>query len=263
MTGLVVFFDIDGTVVDNDTQIIPESTVEAIRLLRENGHLPVVNTGRPYGHVDPRIRSLDFSGWICACGMEVILNGEYIYRQVLSHEESAYVVEHATRCGMLIQAESDTHLLYDHTKTYYGFSAREAERLAKRGIQVMPFRDVPDYTFIKFVSHDLPGCDRQGFLEAMEPLFDPNFHVGSMIEYMRKGNSKAIGMERLLTALNVPKEQTFAIGDSGNDLPMFAHAGTTICMGDGMDILKEKADYVTAPLLEDGIFKALKHFGLI
>ena len=51
---MVVFFDIDGTVVDNDTQIIPESTVEAVRLLRKNGHLPVVNTGRPYGHVDPR-----------------------------------------------------------------------------------------------------------------------------------------------------------------------------------------------------------------
>ena len=30
---MVVFFDIDGTIVDNETQIIPESTVEAIRLL--------------------------------------------------------------------------------------------------------------------------------------------------------------------------------------------------------------------------------------
>ena len=75
---MVVFFDIDGTVVDNDTQIIPDSTVEAIRLLRENGHLSVVNTGRPYGHVDPRIKAMDFDGWICACGMEVILKGEYL-----------------------------------------------------------------------------------------------------------------------------------------------------------------------------------------
>lgn len=260
---MVVFFDIDGTVVDNDTQIIPDSTVEAIRLLRENGHLSVVNTGRPYGHVDPRIKAMDFDGWICACGMEVILKGEYLYRQVLSHEESVYVVENATRCGMLIQAESATQLLYDHTKTYYGFSAREAERLAKKGVQVVPFKDVPDYTFIKFVSHDLPGCDRAGFLEAMDALFEPNFHVGSMVEYMRKGNSKAIGMERLLNALQIPKEETFAIGDSGNDLPMFAMAGTTICMGNGMDVLKAEADYVTDSVVDDGIWKALKHYGLI
>ena len=42
---MVVFFDIDGTVVDYETQIIPESAAEAIRLLKKNGHLPIVNTG--------------------------------------------------------------------------------------------------------------------------------------------------------------------------------------------------------------------------
>ncbi len=260
---MVVFFDIDGTVVDNDTQIIPDSTVEAIRLLRENGHLPVVNTGRPYAHVDTRVRAMDFGGWICACGMEVILNGEYVHRECLTAEEAAWVADQAYRCGMLIQAESDTQLLYDHTKTYSGFSAREAVRLAARGIQVVPFRDVPGFTFVKFVTHDTEGCKRQEFLDAMAPKFELNIHSGTMVEYIKKGNSKARGMERLLEALNMPREQTFAIGDSGNDLPMFAHAGTTICMGDGMDILKEKADYVTDPLLEDGIYNALKHFGLI
>ena len=260
---MVVFFDIDGTVVDNDTQIIPESTVEAIRLLRKNGHLSVVNTGRPYSHTDPRVRDMGFGGWICACGMEVILNGEYIYRQELTHEESAFVADAARRCGMLIQAEGEGTLLYDHTMTYSGFSAREAVRLAKKGVRVAAFRDVPEYRFLKFVTHDVPGCHRQEFLETMDVLFDPNFHEGSMVEYMRKGNSKAIGMERLLKELGIPKEETFAIGDSGNDLPMFAMAGTTICMGNGMEILKEKADYVTDPLLEDGIYNALKHFGLI
>lgn len=260
---MVVFFDIDGTVVDNDTQIIPESTVEAIRLLRKNGHLPVVNTGRPYAHVDPRVRALDFGGWICACGMEVILDGKYLHRECLSPEESAWVVEKASECGMLIQAESDTQLLYDHTKTYSGFSAREAVRLAARGLQVVPFKDVPNFSFVKFVTHDTEGCKRQKFLDAMAPKFERNIHAGTMVEYIKKGHSKAGGMEMLLRELGLAREDTFAIGDSGNDLPMFAHAGTTICMGDGMDILKEKADYVTAPLLEDGIYKALKHFGLI
>lgn len=260
---MVVFFDIDGTVVDNDTQIIPASTVEAIRLLRKNGHLPVVNTGRPYAHVDHRVRAMDFGGWICACGMEVILNGQYLHRECLTAEEAAWVALEARRCGMLIQAESDTQLLYDHTMTYSGFSAREAVRLAQRGIQVVPFRDVPGFRFLKFVTHDAQGCRRQEFLDAMAPEFEENIHAGTMVEYIKKGNSKARGMERLLEALGVPREQTFAIGDSGNDLPMFAHAGTTICMGDGMDILKEKADYVTDPLLQDGIYNALKHFGLI
>lgn len=260
---MVVFFDIDGTIVDDETQIIPASTVEAIHLLREHGHLPVINTGRPYGHIDPRVRAMDFRGWICACGMEVILDGESIFQDYPTVADCAWIAAEARRCGMLIQAESPTDLYYDETMTYTGFSAREAERLARKGIRVVPFRAVPDFRFVKFVTHDAPGCRREDFIRAMEPKFEAFFHGGTMIEFIKRGNSKAIGMERLLAALGIPKEETFAIGDSGNDLPMFAAAGTTICMGGGMEVLKARADYVTEPVLEDGIFNALRHYGLI
>ena len=67
----------------------------------------------------------------------------------------------------------------------------------------------------------------------------------------------------LLKTLGTPREETFAIGDSENDLTMFAVAGTTICVGDGMEKLKEAATYVTDPVLGGGIFNALRHFGLI
>lgn len=260
---MVVFFDIDGTVVDNDTQIIPESTVEAVRLLRENGHLPVINTGRPYGHIDPRVRAMDFGGWICACGMEVILNGVYLHRDYPSMETCRRIASEAQRCGMLIQAESETALYYDNTKTYSGFSLREAQRLAQKGIRVVAFQEEPDFHFIKFVTHDTAGSRRKEFITSMEPEFDCFIHEGTMVEYIKKGNSKAKGMELLLQTLRIPREQTFAIGDSGNDLPMFATAGTTICMGNGMEVLKAQADYVTDSVVDDGIAHALKHYGLI
>ena len=70
---MVVFFDIDGTIVDDRTQIIPESAVRAVERLGENGHLAVVNTGRPYSHIDPRVREMAFGAWICGCGMEIKL----------------------------------------------------------------------------------------------------------------------------------------------------------------------------------------------
>ena len=45
---MVIFFDIDGTIVDDSTKIIPESTIRAIEKLKEKGHVPIINTGRPY-----------------------------------------------------------------------------------------------------------------------------------------------------------------------------------------------------------------------
>lgn len=260
---MVVFFDIDGTVVDNDTQIIPESAVEAIRLLRRNGHIPVVNTGRPFGQIDPRVRALDFDGWICACGMEVILNGEFLFKDYPAPELCSFVIEQCSKNKMLIQAETATHLYYDGTLAYTPAPLQEADRLAKKGIQVVPYQSVEDRSFIKFVTHETDESNRAAFLEAVEPYFEYMIHRGTMIEYTKRGHTKAGGMERLLKALNIPREETFAIGDSENDLPMFAMAGTTICMGDGMDKAKAAATYVTDSVLEDGIFNALRHFGLI
>ena len=55
----------------------------------------------------------------------------------------------------------------------------------------------------------------------------------------------------------------FAFGDSNNDLTMFAHAGCSIAMGNAPDSVKARCTYVTARPEDDGIVKAMKHFGLI
>lgn len=260
---MVVFFDIDGTVVDYDTQILPESAVEAVRLLRKNGHLPVVNTGRPLGHLDPRVRDMEFCGWICSCGMELMLNGETIYQDYPSQAVCREILDLARRCRMAIQTEGTDSLLFDRDLPYHPQGLREVERLGERGLRVRPLQEEEDPQFIKFVTYDTPGCLRQEFLEGVKPYFEATFRANTMIEFVKNGHTKAEGMARFLKQLNIPKEETFAIGDSENDLPMFAMAGTTICMGSGVEDVKKQVDYVTDPVLEDGVFNALRHFGLI
>ena len=260
---MVVFFDIDGTVMDYETQIIPEYAVEAIRLLKKNGYIPVVNTGRPIGHVDPRIRELDFSGWICSCGMELILDGEMIYQDYPTLEECKKILEISHECRMAIQTEGHDSLLFDADMPYPAQGLREVERLSAQGIRVEPFQNCDDLAYIKFVTYDTPDCRREEFLDRISPYFDAIIRRNTLVEYIKKGHSKAEGMERFLQTLHVPREEIFAIGDSENDLTMFAMAGTTICMGDGVESVKQQADYVTDPVLEDGIFNALRHYGLI
>ena len=246
---MVVFFDIDGTIVDDATQIIPESTREAIRRLKARG--------------DPRLQNMDFGAWVCACGMEVILDGAYLHRDYPSEQVCHWVAQTARECGMLIQAEAENRLYQDATMTYTGAPALEAERLRQRGIPTVSFQDAPDFSFVKFVTHDAPGCRREAFRQAMAPHFDGIIRSGTMIEFVKAGNSKARGMERLLKKLNIPVEQTFAVGDSTNDLPMFSMAGTTICLGGGMEELKKEADFVTDTVLRDGVYHALRHYDLI
>lgn len=261
---MVVFFDIDGTIVDNKTQIIPESTLRAIAALGKNGHLAVVNTGRPYAHIDQRVRAMPFGGFICACGMELRLADTWVFRKYPDQALRRYLLDAIRDCGMQPMLEPDLPvILLDGENSCHPLHQREAEQMRAKGFQVRNVDEFQELPFIKGITYDWPGCDREGFLRRLEPYFDCIHRENTMIEFVLKGCSKARGMEALLEHLGISQEDTMAIGDSTNDIPMFQAAKHTVCMGNGMEELKERADYITAPVLEDGIEKALKHYGLI
>ena len=104
---MVVFFDIDGTIIDEKTQEIPSSAVRAVARLAENGHMPVINTGRPYSHIDPRVKAMAFRGYVCGCGMEVRLGDRWLYRKKPDGALCAYVAKTARKFDILPLYEGD------------------------------------------------------------------------------------------------------------------------------------------------------------
>jgi len=261
---MVVFFDIDGTIVDEETQQIPQSAIRAVVELKKRGHIAVVNTGRPLSHIDPRVRQMDFSGWVCGCGMEVFLNGDWLYRKAPDPELCRYVRDSVRELGMQVLYETvDGEMVSDGEHSVHPIAMQEVERMRKKGFAVPQLDDLPKLQFLKLMTYDWPGCNREEFLRRMEPHFTCIDRGNTMVELVLKGCSKAAGMEALLHHLGAKKEDTLAIGDSTNDLPMFAVAGHTVCLGGGMQELKDRAEYITDTVMNDGVEKALKHFGLI
>ena len=63
--------------------------------------------------------------------------------------------------------------------------------------------------------------------------------------------------------LGFKKEETMAFGDGANDAEMLKFCNIGVAMGNGMDIAKASADYITTRSNEDGIYNALKHFDII
>lgn len=62
-----VFFDIDGTLWNYQMQI-PESTVLAIRKLRENGHYAFICSGRSRSNIQsPKLLGIGFDGVVASC----------------------------------------------------------------------------------------------------------------------------------------------------------------------------------------------------
>ncbi len=70
MNRKAVFFDADGTLCDMEKGV-PQSTKEALKKLRENGHDAWLCTGRSRAFVSRYLEELPFTGMISACGATI------------------------------------------------------------------------------------------------------------------------------------------------------------------------------------------------
>ena len=75
--------------------------------------------------------------------------------------------------------------------------------------------------------------------------------------------SKGTGIDLIRQQLGVPLEDCYAFGDSRNDMTMFEHVGHSIAMGSAPEDVKAACSWVTARPEDDGIKKAMIHFGII
>ena len=57
--------------------------------------------------------------------------------------------------------------------------------------------------------------------------------------------------------------EIMACGDGGNDIPMLKAAGIGVAMGNASEKVQSVADFVTDTVDNSGLYKALKHFGVI
>ena len=83
------------------------------------------------------------------------------------------------------------------------------------------------------------------------------------MELVPKGYNKAVGIEKLIKALNIPWENTYAFGDSLNDIDMLKYVKYGCAMGNSDDAIKEAIKYHTSDFDKGGIYEALKKFELI
>ncbi|MBY7143087.1 HAD family phosphatase [Virgibacillus sp. NKC19-3] len=75
----------------------------------------------------------------------------------------------------------------------------------------------------------------------------------NIIEIVKKGMNKAIGLQKIAYYFNIQPDKIIAFGDEDNDLEMIDYAGVGVAMGNAIDELKAIANHVTSTNEEDGI----------
>jgi phosphoglycolate phosphatase (TIGR01487 family) len=70
--------------------------------------------------------------------------------------------------------------------------------------------------------------------------------------------NKGVGLKKLASLMGLKARDFVAIGDSANDVEMFEASGFGIAVGNGDEIIKEAADYVTRASFGDGAVEAIE-----
>lgn len=258
----LIFFDIDGTLWDERMEI-PESTVTALRLLRENGHKTFLCSGRARGNIrSGKLLALGFDGILAACGNHIEMDGEILYENILPPEQTRRVVELLHDCKMPTVLEGPDYHWIDEEgfeeDPYVEYLFRE---MGETAVPLHGYTE--DMRINKFSSIILPHTDYATIKSSLLAEFDFIEHTGTVVEVVPKGTSKATGIEWICRYLGVDRVDTYAVGDSVNDLDMLEYVGHGIAMGNGSDAAKASAEFITADIHEDGILRAMQHYHLI
>ncbi len=130
------------------------------------------------------------------------------------------------------------------------------------GEVVKPITGTEDFE-INTLAIDVKGADLKSVMAELEEEFDVIVHNDWLIEALPKGYSKATGIARVCELLAIEKSDTYAFGDSANDLEMLAYVAHGIAMGNASKEAKQAAEFVTTDIMKDGIWTGLKYYGLI
>ncbi|RPF52085.1 Cof-type HAD-IIB family hydrolase [Aquisalibacillus elongatus] len=263
----LIALDLDGTLL-NDDKIISKRTLQTLKIAKEKGHVVVIATGRPFRVSKQFYSQLELDTPI------VNMNGALIHHprnknwdhlhSPLPKSAALEIVDTSQQVGVQnIMAEiRDQVFINEHTEHIFNqFFLDGIEQPAKIGDLRQTLYGDPSSLLIHPFEEGI-GQIRGALDENHANIVDHRkwgapFHV---IEIIRSGLHKAIGLQKIAKDYGIPKERIVAFGDEDNDFEMIDYAGVGVAMGNGIQELKTLANEITLTNHDEGVAAFIEEY---
>lgn len=248
-------FDIDGTLLTTDYQILP-STKEAIRLLAEGDlSAPIMlASARSPKAIDPICKELDVEPfYVSLNGALIVQSGRILYDKPMQTETAQRVIKIGREAGLSVNVYSAWDWFIGEVNSW---STHEGKMVGYHG-------EVRELTTVREVHKILLLGDQHQILETQRRLREDVVSVSAhlsiphYLEIVDAEASKGHALEVVGGLLDVDFQHMVAFGDGENDLAMLKKAGFSVAMGNAHPSLKEAADFVTTSNDQDGVLRAV------
>lgn len=257
MPKALVFFDLDGTLLNNKSEVDQE-VIAALEKLKINGGVPFIATGRSPLEIQHVLDKTPIESFITLNGQYIMYEGKEIYRSQMPKELLIRLKETADELKLAVS-------FYTSDKIRVTYTSKEVENaynfLHAKTPPVDAEIHLNDEVLMALILTEDKSIDDQFREKFPELSFYRNTPYS--IDVIMKGNSKATGIQELVKLMQFDKIPVYAFGDGPNDLEMVTHANFGVAMENGTNILKNAADYITSSHVEGGIVEGLEFYDLI
>ena len=254
----IIFFDIDDTLRNSKTGFIPSTIPTAFKQLRDKGILTGIATGRGIFGVVPEIKALKPDFFVTLNGAYIEdKKGNVIYSNKIAKDKVEEYITWTKEVGI------DYGLVGSHAAKL----SRRTEMISQAIDPIYPDLEVDPDFYQKEDIYQLWTFEEQGDDLVLPDTLASTLRMVRWHEHSSDvvpiSGSKAAGVAKVVDQLGLKPENVMVFGDGLNDLELFDYAGISVAMGISHEKIKEKADYITKTLEEDGIFDALEGFGMV
>ncbi|MCZ8531742.1 Cof-type HAD-IIB family hydrolase [Psychrobacillus psychrodurans] len=258
----LIVLDLDGTLL-TDEKVISAKTKNILQQAKNEGHEVMIATGRPYRSSEMYYKELGLTTPI------VNFNGAFVHHPRNSSWKTLHTpidlkvvkqvveaVESYSIKNMLAEVLDDVYLHYHDEKILSAFSLGNPQ--VTTGDLKSLLKTDPTSLLIH-AEEDSVDLVRQHLRDVHAEVIDHRRWGApwDVIEIVKHGLNKAVGLSHVSEYLNIPQERIIAFGDEDNDLEMIEYAGVGVAMGNAISPLKNIANEVTLSNNEDGIAELL------
>lgn len=263
MNRKALFFDIDGTLLTDKTKELPKSASEALKKARDAGHLVFINSGRTRCLMKEIEDNIPVDGYLCGCGTYIEIGGRVVLHQMISAGRRFEIQKLILKYnldgilegpeGCFVQAGQSRMKQIEHVKSVVDLSGAlfSADWTKEPAV------------FDKFCVLADDKSDITGFLKTLEPDLSAIDRGHGLYECVPAGFNKATAMKYILEYFRIPWEESYAFGDSMNDLAMIKYACNSVIMGSHDKALEEFASFITKDVEDDGIAYAFEKLNIL
>lgn len=272
----LICIDMDGTLLDNDHNVSEENK-KTLKEAVNKGIKIALTTGRLFTSAKFYSDLIGIDAPIISSNGAYIKDknsNEVIYENPLSLEESLEIYNILKKYPFRICFNThNTTICNEPLEESHAYLLTNKLASKEDQIKIDVSNDLTnvlkDYNsdVLKAIAIDTTRENRDEMQKAKNEFIDLNKYevVSSSLynfEVMRKDTSKGNAVKHLAKMLNISRDEIMCIGDSENDLSMIHYAGVGVAMGNGLDILKNEADFITDTNVNSGVSKAIKKFAL-